>query len=156
MRKRIIIGLLAVVVIGVVVFLISGPKRGTLEWHKREYLAELDRLYGRESLVKRFARVIHEWTGMGQRIGQTERGVVAQENALIKLGYLERREVILTNLPIGNAFQAIGREAATGIPGLCRITAGEKTNVVVVTALREDMPKWEELIRKLDVPESRK
>ena len=154
MRKRIIIGLVAA--IGVVVFLVSGPKRGTVEWHKREYLAELDRLHGKESLVKRFVRGIYEWTGLGQPIGQTDRGVVAQENALIKLGYLERREFILTNLPTGNAVQAIGREAATAIPGLCRITTGEKTNVVVVTALREDMPKWDVLIRKLDVPESGK
>jgi hypothetical protein len=155
-RKRIIIGLLAAAVIGVVVFLISGPKRGTVEWYKREYLAELNRLHGRESLVKRFVRGIYEWTGIGQPIGQTERGVVAQENALIKLGYLERREFIITNLPIGNAVEVIGREAATAIPGLCRITTGEKTNAVVVTAVREDMPKWDELIRKLDVPETGK
>jgi len=39
MRKRIIIGLLAVVVIGVMAFFVSGPedsepKGGTVEWHR--------------------------------------------------------------------------------------------------------------------------
>ena len=37
-RKRIIIGLLAFLVIGVVVFFVSQPKKGSVEWHKRAYL----------------------------------------------------------------------------------------------------------------------
>jgi hypothetical protein len=45
-RKRIAIGLLAVVVIGVLVFWVSQPKPGSVEWHKREYRAARNQMYG--------------------------------------------------------------------------------------------------------------
>ena len=44
MLRRFTIGLLAVVVIGVMAFILSQPKRGSIEWHKREYLDAWKRL----------------------------------------------------------------------------------------------------------------
>ena len=51
-RKRLVIGAMAVVVIGVIAFVLSQPKDGTVEWHKREY-ASVVRKLERKTLADR-------------------------------------------------------------------------------------------------------
>ena len=47
MRKRIFIGLLAIVVIGVVAFFLSRPKEGSVEWYQRRFVSAQDKMFGR-------------------------------------------------------------------------------------------------------------
>lgn len=145
MRKRIVIGLFGLVASAVLVFVLTQPRKGTVEYHLRAYRAELDRCYGRESLVKRSVDTVRGWVGL-YPTDVTDQGVVAQEDALIKLGYLERREFTVTNLAAGHAVATLGQKAMTAIPGLCRIRCGPRPGVVVIVARREDMPKWRKLV----------
>src|SRR5215207_9499521 len=103
MRKRIIIGLLAVVVIGVVVFFLSQPKKGSVEWHKREYLAS------RES------RKFEDWIGRGPPVIRNaywdrkwKRGEF-HHHQLINLGYLEERIFVISNRPTRDVMRAVFR-----------------------------------------------
>jgi hypothetical protein len=149
MRKRIIIALVAIVAIGVLAFVFSQPKRGTVEYHLRAYRAELDRYHGRQSFIKASFYRVRVWFGPYTTV-VTDQEVVAQENALIDLGYMERREFTVTNLSAEHAVSTIGRAAMTAMPGLCRITAGPRPAVVVVAGRREDMAKWEQLVQEAD------
>ena len=163
MRKRIVIGLLAVVVIGVVAFFVSQPKKGSVEWHKREYRDVMNQLSGR-SVGQRFWRLRRQLTGESVYTdlpADISSRWEFHKQFLLDAGYLEQRAFRLTN-------------AATFDPGVM-YSAGQKmipnermrlslfvpsiqrgTNVVNILGPREDMPIWEEVIRQADVPESGK
>jgi hypothetical protein len=151
MRKRIIIGLLAVVVIGAVVFYLSQPKRGSVEWHKERYLAAIDTRW-----KYRFERLRSKILGDDQRGVQIDaEGLASNEAALIELGFLERRELTVSNRePLRIMHEISGwSRSSNSVFFRYRIPA---TNRVVWVAVREDMPKWEELIQKADMPENGK
>src|SRR5687768_15503928 len=99
MRKRIIIWLLAVVVIGVGAFFVLEAKKGSVEWHKREYLRALDcaaRRTWRDTLQRvcaRISSVIRVDTSEEERLAQFE-NLKEHEIALIRLGFLQKREIL--------------------------------------------------------------
>ncbi|HMJ64596.1 MAG TPA: hypothetical protein VK615_04530 [Candidatus Binatia bacterium] len=99
MRTRIGIALLVMVVLGVFAYGISQPSKGTVEWHKNEYLAAWKRLGGSKwpDLVDRcYARV----TGNSLKrsflidhsgpLTQDEERLLIHRSALIKLGFLKQ------------------------------------------------------------------
>src|SRR5688500_6271167 len=91
-RKRIVIGLLGIVVIGAVAFFVSQPKKGTVEWHKREYLKAnhwgiVDEGVFRYASQKR----------QNARFERKRERIESNRRALIELGYLEERSVIVYN-----------------------------------------------------------
>jgi hypothetical protein len=90
---------LAVVVIGVLATWLSQPKRGSVEWHKREYRDARMRVLQREGLwqgVRAFC-----YRSLGKRVPtmtNAERQAVHKrigehEEALVRMGFLERRKV---------------------------------------------------------------
>ena len=144
MRKRIIIGLLAIVVIGVVAFFISQPKKGSVEWHKREYENHMQRLDGKRTLFDR----IRSAFGLARRPDRH----MEHRRALIDLGYLEEREIILTNNPEGFS-KALVQWATNEFPQNWLWAFGVRSNnVMFLRAERHNMKKWEEAVRRIDVP----
>jgi len=79
MRKRIVTGLLAIVVIGTVAFWVSQARKGSVEWHKREYLEAADS--SREELAvdgpQKLAQRHHRAPTRSEQCGAGEENVSA-------------------------------------------------------------------------------
>jgi hypothetical protein len=154
-RKRIIIGLLAVVVSGAVAFFVSQPKKGTVEWHKREYLEVRDQLLGRtwKDAARRFcARVTNASIFQQKRESRTALWAIfhRHEKALIDLGFLEKRTLFFqsywTHFPFG--MQLLPRYE--GMSVYARGDYGTGASQIVLIGLPDDMPKWEEWTRQME------
>src|SRR5688500_2132892 len=96
MRKRIVIGVVAAVVIGAAGYGLRERGHATLEYHKAEYLkvrsgpgrvGEWIREYGPEALAERLD-------------GVAERRRTRHLDALVKLGYLARTAIVVSNAPV--------------------------------------------------------
>jgi hypothetical protein len=76
--------------------------------------------------------------------------------ALAEAGYLTERTFALSNRSFNVVAHAIQRSSIGVIPrrypNFTRFTYG--SNTLTVVGFAEDMPKWEQLVRKADVPES--
>jgi len=152
MRMRIIIGLVAVVAIGVGVFVVLQPRKGTVEWHKREYVAARD-----GQPVLRWIRRI--WVGIMGTGGGYEPGgwneMLVHEDALRRLGYLEERMITVSNCParfisrlaFDMSRRAVPRDEPLGVYVLDR-----NTNHLQVIAPPKYHLVVEQVIRGLDVP----
>lgn len=161
MRKRVIIGLLAVVVIGVVAFFVSQPKRGTVEWHKDRYRA-LQRAIQHGTWPERAKNVLNRivFGKVHGRLGvstawfeQLER----HRRSLIELGYLEEREFVLSNRSIDHVIHESSRVIRAdarweSVNWEFIHNSARGSNVLVTIAARQDMPIFVEAIRRADVP----
>jgi hypothetical protein len=161
-RKRIVIGLLAVVVIGVVAFFLWQPKKGSVEWRKKEYLAARKRLFN-DTWADRMRTVYHritktphsrrqisaaEWDELTRRMQESWRSLVA-------LGYLKRHEFYLAHQPKSRA-HLLERAALTQFPpdAIWSVGGGEGAeNLLVVYATSNDLPKWQKLVGRFDLPQ---
>ena len=147
MRKWLVAGLVALVVVGVGVYLFWQPKKGTVEYHKRKYeeahevgvVGKWINSSGPEVLRKLYWR-------------PRERRIVFHLNALLEAGYLERREFVVSNRPARAIGIKIIDEDFAGVP--CFTLVG--TNRIEVLARGSEMGRWEGVIRKADVPEGGK
>jgi hypothetical protein len=122
---------LCVAALAVLVAACTGPKRGSIEWHKQEY---------------RKARTRAAWQ--------------PHSTALIELGYLEQREFTVSNVLAAQVvkvlhdqtFEALSRFDFNDFAEFHAVT----TNRVRVVGARFMVAQWEKEIRKLDVPQSGK
>jgi hypothetical protein len=161
-RKRIIIGAIAGVVLGVLAYLLSQPKKGSVEYHKARYLRASYRESGSD-WRSRLAR----WLAVRTQIpaflpDQEERAqeVAFHRNALVRLGYLSERMIPFTNTSVEQAFSKSfsnltnwPTEADPRLVDLFFNRLGEQTNAVVVIAPTSSIQSWEDYLRKFDVPE---
>jgi hypothetical protein len=155
MRKRIIIGLIAVVVIGVVVFLFSQPKNGSVEYHKRKYKEiEFSRTFI-ERVSYRGPRWLYDayWS-------QKKKHIDFHRKALLRAGYLRERDYVISNAEpyvVLHAFAValadrrvswpVHTELSTLSNGLTQIRVSTSTN---------QLDKLDEVVREADVPRSGK
>jgi len=161
-RKRILIGLLAVLVIGVVAFFVLQPRKGSVEWHKKEYLAAKNRLEGHtwfSPIYERYCksrpfRVVNDIEAHALR----ERMRVAQR-ALVDLGYLSERTFTVSNhssMEIGSrvisaSWKIVPRDRQE-LTAFFWDEEGPVTNRLVITAPVGDMRLYEEFVKRADVP----
>jgi len=89
MRKWVVAGLIVVVAIGVGTYLLSQPRRGTVEYHKRKY-AEAGMP---EWVLKKGVPAVLQNLYERRFVREFE----FHRSALIELGYLERRLFVVTN-----------------------------------------------------------
>ena len=149
MRKRFVISVITMAVIGVATYMLSQPKRGTVEWHLRE--------------LRHIDGIVDQWIGRYGSRGMADMNRRQQikewqshTDALIKLGFLERRLFTVTN----NRPQEIARalwNARAQHPDVNWEFGGPEyddttTNELAVMAPPNEMPRWETLIRKADAP----
>jgi hypothetical protein len=161
-RKGIVIGLLAVVVIGVLAFWVSQPKKGSVEWHKREYLAARKRLFDDTwaDRMRNFYCRITKTPHSGRHLSAAEWDKLTQRmqdswESLVALGYLNRHEFYLAHQPKSRA-HLLERAALTQFPpdAIWSVGGGAGAeNLLVVYATANDLPRWRNLIGRLDVPE---
>ena len=104
MRKRIVIGLIVVAGVAVTLTVFSVPKKGTVEYHKREYLEALYARTWRERIHDRWDRVVLNTDRGYSRIRspQEVERIDRHQRALIRLGYLEERIFKASSVPFSN------------------------------------------------------
>jgi hypothetical protein len=119
---------------------VSEPKEGTVEWHKREILRILKKPDGSLMITQEEA----------ERVAEHQR-------QLVKLGYLQEREFVITNRPMKEVMRTSGEimaeaERSRPIQREFTDTAMRGTNGLFVRALPEDMALISNAIRKADAP----
>jgi hypothetical protein len=175
MRKRIVIGFLAVVVVGVLAVSLSQPKRESVEWYKQRSEELHAECFGRTFRWK----IAGLWQGLTGRalikVTEEERDKQWEElqgnlEKLEKLGFLTRREYIFSNLPphrraemlLRREIQVWRRSIPEKRQMFCWVLSGgeyrsgEYRQFLWVVAPRGYQPEWEGVVRKLDVAKSEK
>jgi len=145
------------VAVGALAFVFSQPKKGSVEWHKREYRAiRMDGAERDPDLSDRvrqiYGRVVRR---TAPRLTEAERRALVNEmdgheKALVELGFLVTREVSVGQNTYAALMTLHSTRAAEGYASGSVITAGSFGTgaVIAVTAPANDMPKWEEVVRK--------
>lgn len=138
--------------IGVLVFVFLQPRRGTLEWHKEKYLAACDMRWNRkvESLRSWIMRDYE------RAVSFDVEGMLRHESALLRLGFLERREFIISNRPLYSVLNHVGGWMVRSPNRNFYRDTTPGTNRIVIVAAREDMPYIERLLAEADLPENGK
>jgi hypothetical protein len=161
-RKRLIIAAIAVVVIGIGAYVLSQPRKGTVEWHKKQYLNAMKWSWSHRLMVT-WDRI----RGKGRsphRILDARALERRDEHraALLRFGYLQERKFWLTNQSARQVAFSVSTKAAEKVlvderrSFLTLMIYGPgETNLLTLIAVGEDVPIWEELIRKADVPETK-
>jgi hypothetical protein len=154
MRKRIVIGAIAVVVLGAGAVWYStciNRRENSVEYHKREYLAARD---GRP-LMNELRSFWGELTGQKVRHRMSLFKLQRHEQALLRLGYW-REETVIVNMPAAKVW---GTAVKNGVnlwrhpltKEIC-VVAPVGTNTILVRAVPDHIPIWKRLIREADVP----
>jgi hypothetical protein len=167
-RWRIAIAVLAVLGIVGAVYLSTQPKKGTVEWHKREYFSTLERVYG-QRLIDRVRQATYRKTGWAwvrptQMLDQREQlraKIESHRTALVASGYIVEHTFPLTNVSAfkdtvlakrpnqGGAWKRDMRPFLT-----CVIKLSHEGSVSVIGP-PEDMGFWQNAIRQADVPKTK-
>ena len=155
--------MLAIIAVGVLAVVVSQPKEGTVEYHLREY---------RRAERELMANTWRDRCGIGWSMLTGKPYVPSidmndpnnpltrwekHEQALIALGCWEKREFYLTyksGAQIGKNLESL--KAALPQDERSQVWYAPQTKQITIRSRRADMPKWEEMIRKVDVPENGK
>jgi hypothetical protein len=153
MRKRVVIGLLAVAAIVAIAMgarLLSQPKKGSVEWHKREYL----RAHAMPSTWRGVRYFVQPGFAQPEYWNQRARRIHFHRQALLESGYLTEREFVVSNRPAQDVAEALlgSVELRKDYPFVCPMWI--ETNVVAVIARPGEMDKVGKWIREADVRES--
>ena len=173
MRRRIVIGLLAVAVIFAEAIIGLQPKKGSVEWHKREYLIAANRL-AENRFIDRVRRAFSKTT-KGPALKERENAAKIEEHrkALARAGLVVERQFALKYRTVDQVKVALANTLANG-PAvrngrvwistkgdtvvataprqvMGHFSISEMRNTIVVTGPREVIANCEEQIRKTDV-----
>jgi hypothetical protein len=155
MRKRIVIGLVALVIVAGIAALVFRPWESPVEYHKREYVAAWKRLKG-QTFVDRAKRFFYQATtgrnrpAPGWSRGDGER-VMFHRAELFALGYLRQESFYLTNC-VASAmlsspeFVSAQRRAQREFLSVTT----QSGSIVRVIAVKEDMPMFVEAVDKAE------
>jgi hypothetical protein len=169
MRKRIVIGAIVAVVLGVVAYVTwqSGTPRYSrlsraekVEWHKAKYMNCFNRMHS-NSLWERAERTAKRTVGIpvySPTKEKQETEARSHLSALVALGYLAERRYVITNRSLNDVLgrtlvqrKLLGRKH---MPLDLTERIG-RTNELVVVALPDVVSQYDEMIRKADMPESK-
>src|SRR6185436_2099597 len=90
---RVLIGLLAIISVAVLVYVVSQPKKGSLQRHKKEYSALIDQIYGRR-FVDRARQFIENKTGLFKRRNWQEQELALRVKAEVhRLALVEMADI---------------------------------------------------------------
>ena len=151
MRKRIAIGLLVVLVIGAGAFWYSSyvqRREDSVEYHKQGFVTV--RADAQKGFVRRAYRSL-ESAGI---VPRTTPDFVKREqhrDALIRLGYLQRRVCVVSNYSASKIVSEMSRITAdiVNTGGIWEVQRSQ-TNSVIVTAPPADLDRLEAAIHKAD------
>ena len=144
MRKWIIGGALPLIVVLILFF---WPGESSLEYHKREYRKAMRAVGGQMSLLDRWR------LGLGLPRSNPQEEYVRHRKALFDCAYLEERVFYLSNNP-AKPWKRLADLAPKELPKDDDLWSIEthSNQFLVIRAERHAMKKWEEMVRKVDVP----
>jgi hypothetical protein len=100
MRKRLVIGAIALLVIGVAAYVLSQPQKGTVEWHKRNYLRAAKTVRG-QTLSARMSALYYRMRKTSPVETATEldaeQRLRSSQRHLIQLGYFSQQRFVLNS-----------------------------------------------------------
>jgi hypothetical protein len=147
---------IAVVVIGVGAYFLSQPKKGTVEWHEREYWAlrkgQSEPVAGMQLILGRESGLMPSQEHMARtRVHEAE---------LVKHGRLTERIVVVSNAPPTKVVAAVRRlvPGARSDDDFVDVDLRATNTIRLVTRTNNAgarLANWERLIREADVPETK-
>ena len=161
MRKRLVIGAIAAVVIGVAAYILSMPMEGTVEWHKQEYVR----------IVKQLQRkTVRDWPSIlwaratGRRLApltlkeelELRKQLENHRPQLLKAGYFIERRFQTTNHDARVLDSGMARHwAEHSLPVERRyytwMVGARGSDTLVVFGRPQDMEFWEKAIREAEL-----
>ena len=174
MRKRIVIGAIAAVVIGVGVYVLALPRKGTVEWHSARYLALLTEDSWAQGLRRMWERLGGRRAVLRKPPERVFKELQLHEKALVKLGYFEERRFLVfngraegvmttaisiwrstqSNAIVRPQFEAVFVVGGTGtsemgsVRSIGRKSAGELAESLIIVTQPAHMPQWAELVQR--------
>ena len=160
MRKWVVAGLLALVASGVSWYLLSQPRKGTLEYHKRKYVeAHLET--ARRDPIGDWIR-LHAPMAVDDLYWRPKlKRLDFHRNALLEAGYLVEREFVVSNRPARSICDDLYKvrndvfNDTNDLAGIPFFYWNGTTNRISVLARAIDVDYWEDVIRKADVRETK-
>jgi hypothetical protein len=150
-KKRIVAGVILVVVIGVGAYVLSQPKEGTVEWHKEQWVKA-----NTKTPVTQLMKlgIVPRTIRQAYFRGAEERAALHWQ-ALVDAAYLTQRVVAVSNHPVlPRLWKDINDTFTNDTP---TFTIIRRTNFnLTVTAPAEAIDRIEEIIRKDDASQSAK
>ena len=152
MRKRLLIGAIAAVVIGVAAYFLSQPRKGTVEYHKRKYAEAWEAEVPAWVLKKGVPGVVKEFY-QRRRTHQLD----FHRNALIDSGYLKQSVFVISNSAALSVWRTAAHDLLVVVPkevwNFSWIQqTNMNTNTLMVCVPRDWFEKIGDAIRKADVP----
>src|SRR5213594_1474794 len=138
--------------VGVLAFVFSGRRNGSIEWHKQRYLA----IANRETWIDRWWNL---WDHVGGEViwrEQSEKAAKRMEShrqALVDLGYLKQHTLVVT----GGVAATVAQKATAlgmlrGLDRFSHIVPNETMHTITLIVPAEDIAQWQEMIAYFDVP----
>jgi hypothetical protein len=154
MRKRLIIGAIAVVVVGVPAYFLWEPGKGTVEYHVETLRKDHQSMEERDWLMEHTPRFVGNLIFKRKAVRMKR-----HRDALVGLGFLHRMDLVVTNASADDVMgEAIG-EIVTGTNKVDWTFFGwdpaPTKNVVRFVALPADSLTISNLVRKVDVPKTK-
>jgi hypothetical protein len=146
-RKRLVIGAIAVLVISIAAYVLSQPRKGTVEYHKRKYLEAGVPQWALVKGVPGFVRHFYE--------RRFSHAFEFHRRALIDGGYLRESVFVVSNASAGNVMRTVQTQLPEYIREFTSMTwFASDPNAITVIAPRERIDEIGEAIRKTDVLET--
>jgi hypothetical protein len=159
-RKRIVIGVVAAVLIGVGAYVLP-PPRNSVEYHIRAYREAERRLTAKETVIDELRDVWRKIRSkrMG-RLGRLRWEMMEHKQELVRLGYLEDQTFDVTTGTVTTLMAAVQKavlKKGTNYEFFSAGTVG--TTAVYAITVKGMMPSREEVVTELDrqdgVPETK-
>ena len=129
------------------------PEEDSIAYHRKKYSAAYHGWVWDQELVTKARKVL----GQQQRWHTDTKRMEHHERALIRLGYLDERTVIVTNCPPEKVRAAVYKAAANWRKGVGSLRVEiQKNNRLKIVATKRDVPGLEEAARNADALESAK
>jgi hypothetical protein len=175
-RKGLIMGAIAAMVIVFAAYMAWQPKNGTIEWHCERYVA----LLTKDTLAQRLHRMWGAIRGRPAAVRKPSERVANElelhEKALVKLGYFEERRFLVfnrraegvmeravslwrntqSNAIVRTQFDRVylvgenGRGEIANVRSVGRKSAGELAESLVIVTRPAHMPQWAEFVQRSD------
>jgi hypothetical protein len=154
-RKRVVIAIFLAGTLGTIVYLLSQPKRGSVEWHKREYCdaVQADGAFERwvDAKAANKLRIFFDH--------RRNKRLQYHRKELLRLGFLEERTVLLTHITYPEIWErAVWRAMRNwnGLDDFIFLSLDGGSNWMKFVTIKQQAGFLEAAIREADVPESGK
>ena len=163
-------------VIGVGVYVLTLPRKGTVEWHSARYVALLTEDSWAERLSRTWEKLRGRRTVLRRPAERVFKELQLHEKALVKLGYFEERRFLVfngraesvmtraisswrstqSNAIVRPQFDAVFVVGGTGtsemgsVRSIGRKSAGELAESLIIVTQPAHMPQWAELVQRSD------